>query len=192
MKIRLLIAVSGSVLALAACGKNDGAADNSAATDMNVVAMDNGMVTDSAAQSPLTAQGFVNAAAASDKFEIDSSKLAATASQSAAVKSYATKMIAAHEESTAKLKNALSGMSPAVTPDDTFNAEQQASLDSLKAKTGADFDTAYKAAQVEAHQKALDALNNYAAAGNNDALKTFANGLSPTVAAHLNMAKGLK
>jgi putative membrane protein len=191
MKTRLLIAVSGSILALTACGKNDRAADNNAVTDTNVV-MDNGMAADTAALSPLTAQGFVNAAAASDKFEIESSKLAATASQSAAVKSFATKMITAHEGSTAKLKSTLSGMNPAVTPDDTLNAEQQASLDSLKAKTGADFDTAYKAAQVDAHQKALDALNNYGASGDNDALKTFAKGLSPTVAAHLNMAKGLK
>ena len=37
----------------------------------------------------MTAQGFANAAAASDKFEIDSSKLAATAASSAAVKSFA-------------------------------------------------------------------------------------------------------
>lgn len=191
MKTRLLIAVSGSVLALTACGKNDRTADNNAAADMNV-AIDNGMAADTAALSPLTAQGFVNAAAASDKFEIESSRLAATAGQSSAVKNFATKMIAAHEQSTAKLKSTLSGMSPAVTPDDTLNAEQQASLDSLKGKTGADFDTAYKAAQVDAHQKTLDALNNYAASGDNDTLKTFAKGLSPTVAAHLNMAKGLK
>ena len=191
MKSRLLIAVSGSVLALTACGKNDRAADNNAVTDMNV-AMDNGVAADTAAPSPLTAQGFANAAAASDKFEIESSKLAATASQSAPLKSFATKMISAHEESTAKLKNTLAGMSPAVTPDDTLNAEQQASLDGLKAKTGADFDSAYKAAQIDAHQKALDALNNYAASGDADALKTFAKGLTPTVAAHLNMAKGLK
>ena len=191
MRTRLLIAVSGSVLALTACGKNDRSADNTAATDTNI-AMDNGAMTAPMAADPLTSQGFANAAAASDKFEIESSKLAASASQSAAVKSYAQKMISAHEESSAKLKSTLGGMTPAVAPDDTLNAEQQASLDGLKGKTGADFDAAYKAAQVDAHQKALDALNNYAASGDNDALKTFAKGLSPKVAGHLNMAKGLK
>jgi putative membrane protein len=190
MKKRLLIAVSGSVLALTACGKNDRAADNSATADTNI-AMDNGVAAPAAAD-PLTAQGIANAAAASDRYEIETSKLAATAAGSAAVKSFAAKMITAHEGSTAKLKSTLAGMSPAVTPDDTLSAEQQASLDSLKTKTGADFDAAYKAAQVDAHQKALDALNNYAASGDNDTLKTFAKGLSPTVAAHLNMAKGLK
>jgi putative membrane protein len=191
MKIRLVIAVSASVLALSACSKNDGATGNTAATDANVV-IDNGMAADTAALSPLTAQGFANSAAASDRFEIESSKLAATAGQSSALKSYAAKMITAHEGSTAKLKTALAGLTPAVTPDDTLSADQQASLNSLKAETGANFDAAYKAAQVDAHQKALDLLNNYAASGDNDALKTFAKGLSPTVAAHLNMAKGLK
>ena len=79
-----------------------------------------------------------------------------------------------------------------MTADDTLTADQQAALDTLKGKTGADFDSAYAAAQVDAHQKALDALNAYASSGDNDALKTFAKGLVPTVTAHLNLAKGLK
>ena len=100
-------------------------------------------------------------------------------------------MISAHAASTAKLKSTAAGMSPAVTPDDTLSAEQQATLDGLKGKTGADFDTAYAAAQVDAHQKTLDALKGYSAGGDNPTLKTFADRLIPTVTAHLNMAKGL-
>ena len=190
MKSRLLILVSGSVLAISACGKQGDSATN-AGTDTNV-AMDNGAIADTGTASPLSAQGFANAAAASDKFEIESSRLAAAAAGSAAVKRFATQMISAHEASTAKLKTTLAGLSPAVTPDDTLSAEQQAALDSLKGKTGADFDTAYAAAQVDAHQKALDALNGYAASGDTAALKTLASGMVPTVTAHLNMAKGLK
>ena len=101
-------------------------------------------------------------------------------------------MIAAHEGSTAKLKATAGGLSQAVTPDDTLSAEQQASLDSLKGLKGTDFDKAYATAQVDAHQKALDALNGYAASGDNAALKDFAKGLIPTVTAHLNMAKALQ
>jgi putative membrane protein len=59
-------------------------------------------------------------------------------------------------------------------------------------KTGADFDTAYAADQVAAHQATLDALKSYSTSGDVPALKTFATGLIPTVTAHLNMAKGLK
>jgi putative membrane protein len=182
--------VSGSVLALSACGKHDETTTN--AMESNV-AVDNSVVANAPAEAAaLTAQGFVNAAAASDKFEIESSKLAAGSASSAAVKSFATKMISAHTESTAKLKTTVSGMNPPLTPDDTLTADQQATLDSLKGKTGADFDSAYAAAQVDAHQKTLDALKGYSASGDNATLKTFADGLIPTVTAHLNMAKGLK
>jgi putative membrane protein len=190
MKSRLLIAVSGSVLALGACNKNDAVTTN--ATDTNL-AMDNGMAANGIAEAgPLTAQGFANAAAASDRFEIESSRLAAASGASAAVKSFADKMISAHEGSTAKLKGTLGGMSPALTPEDTLTAAQQSTLDGLKGKAGADFDSAYAAAQVDAHQKTLDALKGYSAGGDNATLKTFADGLIPTVTAHLNMAKGLK
>ena len=90
------------------------------------------------------------------------------------------------------MKATAGGLNPAITPDDTLSAEQQSTLDTLKAAKGADFDTAYAAAQVDAHQKALDALKGYSASGDNAALKSFADGLIPTVTAHLNMAKGLK
>ena len=79
-----------------------------------------------------------------------------------------------------------------MTADDTLNPTQQQKLDSLKGLNGAAFDSAYASAQVEAHQMALDMLKNYAASGDNAQLKTFANGMIPTVTAHLNMAKGLK
>jgi putative membrane protein len=187
---KLAIFLSGTALALGACSKQDDT-NNYAGNDITI-ADENGAATNAVVVSPLTAQGFANAAAASDRFEIESSKLAASAASSPAVKAFAQKMIAAHEGSTAKLKTTAGGLSPAVTPDDTLTAEQQQTLDSLKAAKGAQFDEAYAAAQVDAHQKALDALNGYAASGDNQALKDFAKGLVPTVTAHLNMAKGLK
>jgi len=191
MTSKLMMVVSASALALAACGqRNDEAASDVNVAVDNGVVVDNGMMADAAL--PTSAQGFANTAAASDRFEIESSKLAATQGQSAAIKSYAAKMISAHQESTAKLKTTASGLNPPVTPDDTVSAAQQQDLDGLKGKTGADFDTAYAAAQVKAHQAALDALNAYAASGDTPALKEFASGLVPTVTAHLNMAKGLK
>ena len=146
----------------------------------------------SAEASPLTSQGFANAAAASDRFEIESSKLAASSAQSAAVKSFAAKMITAHTASTAKLKAATAALSPAITPDDTLSSDQQQKLDNLKGLHGAAFDSAYASAQVEAHQAALDALNGYSASGDNATLKDLAKGMVPTVTAHLNMAKSLK
>jgi putative membrane protein len=191
MQSKLVIFVSGTVLALSACAKHEATSDNNA-TDLNMSA-DNGLAANTAqAPSPLTAQGFSNAAAASDRFEIESSKLAGTSASSAAIKKFAEKMISAHTESTGKLKSTAGALSPAVTPDDTLTADQQQKLDSLKTLNGTAFDTAYASAQVNAHQTALDALKDYANSGDNAQLKSFANGLVPTVTAHLNMAKALK
>ena len=195
MTHKLLILMSGTVLALGACKQN--AATNETYNDTNMtaenMAMENTAEANAAAQTaPLTAQSFANAAAASDRFEIESSKLAAAQGQSAGVKSFAQKMISAHTASTAKLKSTAAAQNPPITPDDTLAPDQQMKLDNLKALKGADFDAAYSAAQVEAHQKALDALNAYAAGGDNDALKKLASDMVPTVTAHLNMAKGLK
>jgi putative membrane protein len=187
MKSKAIIIVS-SVLAVAACGQKNDAANS----DVNVAA-DNSVATNAAVESsPLTSQAFANAAAASDNFEIESSKLAATSAQSAAVKSFAAKMIAAHTASTAKLKAAAASLSPAVTPDNTLSSDQQQKLDNLKSLHGADFDTAYASAQVAAHQAALDALKGYAASGDNATLQNLAKGMIPTVTAHLNMASSLK
>jgi len=139
----------------------------------------------------LTRSGSQQAAAASDTFEIQSSKLAQDKAQSSKVKAFAAQMIKAHTDSTAKLKAAAAKSSPAITPVPQLNATQQQALDDLNAKSGADFDTAYIQAQTQAHQMTLDKLKAYAASGENAPLKAFATTLIPTVTAHLNMAKGL-
>ncbi|MDR6145018.1 putative membrane protein [Sphingomonas sp. SORGH_AS870] len=190
MTIRTTLIATTALLALAGCGKKQ---DATPADTTNSVAAANQL--DAATPTPAAvsaSQSFVNTAAASDAFEIESSKLALTNGASASVKSYARKMIEAHTASTAKLKATTATLSPALTPDPALNAEQQQTIDQLKSLNGAAFDQAYIAAQAAGHQQTLDALKAYAATGDVPQLKTFANGLIPTVAAHLNMVKGLK
>jgi putative membrane protein len=187
MKTSTILLLTGT-LAIAACGQRNEAGN----ADVNLTesnALDNDVLA-APAPAPTTAQGFANAAAASDRFEIESSRLAETAGQSAAVKSFASQMVTAHTASTAKLKAVAAELN--VAPDDTLTPDQQQKLDGLKGLKGAEFDSAYAAAQVSAHQAALDALNAYAASGDNPKLKELASGMVPTVTAHLNMAKGLK
>lgn len=189
MQRTTLALVSMMALSLAACGKkaeDTTAADNSAAASVATANMGDTMTAPASG-----GQAFANQAAASDAFEIAASQLAASNGASAAVSKYATQMITAHEASTAKLKTVTATLSPALTPDPMLSAAQQQTLADLKTKTGTGFDTAYAAAQVAAHQQTLDALKGYAMTGDVPALKTFASGLVPTVAAHLNMAKSL-
>jgi putative membrane protein len=195
MNFKTLALVSAAALSLAACGKkadDTTAVDNSAYANTSVTDVNAAGANDAMAAPASGGQAFVNMAAASDSFEIETSKLAVTNGASAAVKKFAGQMITVHEGSTAKLKALTATLSPALTPNPALSAEQQQKLANLKTKQGADFDTAYAAAQVAGHQQTLDTLRGYAATGDVTQLKTFASGLAPTVAAHLNMAKSLK
>jgi len=170
-------------LALCACQPSGEPADNVAANDMTVET-----VNETEAMAPMSVQDFANKAAASDAFEIESSKAALATSSSDEVKKFAQAMIDAHTKSTADLKAALTR----VTPDPTLDPAQQASLDALKAAPAAAFDTAYKTAQVDGHQKALAMLQQYAAGGEAGPAKDLATKMVPVVTEHLRMAQELK
>lgn len=183
--------LGAAALALAGCGSKT---ETSSTDTTTVTANSDGTMANHMAIVPAASAGqtFANAAAASDAFEIATSQLADAQGASAKTKKFAADMIKAHTESTAKLKAAASAATPAIIPDTTLTAEQQQVLDSLKGVKGADFDKAYATAQVDAHQKTLDALK--ANAGDNavpQSLRDFATKLIPTVTAHLNMAKSL-
>lgn len=186
MKYPIIVAVSLAAISLAGCKKDTTPASDVAATTMP--SDDMAMAT----AAPVSrGQSFADAAAASDAFEIESSKLAATKAESAKVKRFAEQMIKAHTESTAKLKTAAGAASPAIVPAAQLTAMQQQTIADLTSKSGAAFDTAYAKAQVDGHQMTLDALKAYSANGDVPSLKTFATELVPTVTGHLNMAKGL-
>lgn len=187
------LALGAAAIALAGCGQKTETTTNASGVPVESNAMtDTNMATGNAAPAVAPGQAFANAAAASDAFEIATSNLAAEQAQSPAVKKFAQQMIKAHTDSTAKLKAAASEASPAITPDPALNSEQQQTLASLQAASGTDFDRAYAAAQVDAHEKTLAALKDYAGTGDVPSLKTFAASTTPVVAAHLNMAKALK
>ncbi len=189
MKFTAMTTLSAAALALAGCG---GERATTADTGTNVATADAGNDIAAPIAEATGGQAFANAAAASDAFEIATSRLALTNATSSGIKTFAQNMIDAHTSSTAKLKTAASSATPAITPDPTLTAEQQGKLDALKALSGKAFDEAYAAGQTEGHQKTLDTLRAYSTGGDVPELKAFATTLVPIVAAHLNMAKSLK
>jgi len=181
---------------LAGCGHKTETTSETTTTmlpDSNATGtIDANVTTTNVTETAVAPQGFANAAAASDAFEIESSKLAATNASSAAVKKFAEQMIEAHTGSTAALKAAAAKLDPPVTPDPTLTADQVASLAALKTRQGKSFDAAYVDVQVAAHERALAMLKDYSASGSVAEFRTIATGLVPKVTAHLNMAKGMK
>jgi putative membrane protein len=198
MRIATLTTVAALALAAAACSGNT-EAGNDISTDANLaqdaaandVLGANAMTDNEAATAmPTDANGFATAVAASDMYEIESSRLAATKSNSTEVKELAGHLITDHQKSTAELKTAASQAKVAVTP--ALDAEKQAMLDQLKAASGADFDRLYLEQQKTAHQKALGLLQSFAQGGDAAPLKAFARKATGVIEGHIEHLNGIR
>lgn len=180
---------------LGGCGSktdtNTTVADNGTAVTEIATDTGNGMDNATVAAPAMTGQQFADAAAASDAFEIAAGKLAQAKATSQDLKDFGAMMVKDHTASTEALKTAAGKVEPAITPNATITSEQDANLAALKAASGADFDALYKSQQVAAHQKALGALQGYAATGAEAALKDWASSTAPTVQKHLDRIQSL-
>lgn len=140
----------------------------------------------------MSATDFATNLAASDMFEIESSKLALQKAQSAEVKKFAQSMIDAHTQSSAKLKAIAAAAKPPIMLPTMLPADKNIRIDSLSKASGASFDAMYMTHQTEAHQNALSMLEGYAANGQDAALKQLAASLAPIVSGHLDMVRRMK
>ena len=193
MKSLPMLASIAAALALAACGTEKAdKAQPSAAGSAAVPPEPRQAVPSASAEAgvPATAQGFADIVAASDLFEIESSRLAQTMSNNVTVKQFAEAMVADHTRSSAELKSAALRAASTVTVVPKLTAEQQADLDRLK-RAGSGFDILYAELQLAAHEKALGTLQAYAENGDSQPLKEFARKTAIVVAKHFEHAQRL-
>lgn len=197
MKLRIALPAAALGLALGACSNQQNNADDNQAAKPGGIATDPGPGASApptaiaTAAMPANAQAFVDAAAASDMFEIESSRLAQTKATNQAIKSFSQMMIDNHTKSSAELRNAAAKATPPAAALPKLTAEQQADLNKLKAASAADFDKHYARMQVMAHEKTLAMLQSYAAGGDSQPLKDFASKTAPVVNEHLTRARSL-
>lgn len=140
---------------------------------------------------PLMGPGYMAMAASSDQFEIQSGQLALQMSQNAAVRNFANLLIADHTRTSQIMMTSAqsAGLTP---PPPALLPPQQAMLDQLRAAgSGTSFDVAFQQAQISAHQQALQLHQNYAASGDNPALRNVASQTMPVIQMHLNQAQAL-
>ncbi len=130
------------------------------------------------------AANFVATAAASNNFEIESSKAVESKGKSAEVKAFARKMIADHTKAGKEMMEQAKKANLTV-PGDTTSLDQphKQMLDSIT--SASDMDKAYVQAQLQAHQEAVALFRAYASNGDNPTLKQFATKTLPTLEAHL-------
>ena len=185
MRIHKMTGLAAAALALAACGQGqDGGEVSTEANVANDAAVNDvlGASENGPTALPTDAAGFAAAVAASDLYEIQSSGLARQKAQSADLRSFAQRLEREHGTSTGELKAAAAKAGVTVTP--ALDAEKQGLIDQLKGASGAAFDGMYIDQQRLAHQKTLMLLQNYAAGGDNDALKAFAEKAQSMVEQH--------
>lgn len=135
----------------------------------------------------LTREGYANAAAVANMYEIEAANIAWERSNSDEVKAFAKMLIADHTASNAKLEvivNQMEGSLPSSLDDG-----HQRMIDELNDADDAAFDAVYMAQQVTAHERALQMHENYIAGGDDPVLKDFATESVKTVQAHLKHAQ---
>ena len=191
----LLVSAAIVALSVAACSKGGDNATNapSAVTNAEAAATPsaNPASTDLSTTDVTKAPNFVTLVAASDMFEVQSSKIALQRSTDAGVKRFAQMMIGAHTKTTATLKGLIAGQSN-LSPPTALPSDLQGKLDQLGSVSPADFDKSYLDDQVDGHQSALNVMQRYAKDGDQEPLKQFAADTAPIVQQHLDKAKALR
>lgn len=176
--------VVGAVALLAACGQK---------ADQPVQQPDaNPAATIPTPANEAAAPDFVEKAAISDMFEVESSKVALTRSNNSEVKRFAQMMIDAHTKSTNDLKAAIAASGLAITPPAALPADKQAAVDNLKTIAPAEFDLKYMNDQVDGHDAALNLMQRQANDGDTPQIKAFATATAPAVQMHYDAAKALR
>ena len=133
---------------------------------------------------------------AADDAEIAQAKIAQKNAKNARVKKFAAMMIKDHTAAKQKQKKVLTKLR--LAPLDSAMSTQLASdseqkLEDLKGIKGPDFDRAYMDAQVDAHQRMLDAFDNQLIPeADNEEVKAILNEMRPKIAAHLAEAKEIQ
>ena len=165
---------AAALLPIAACSSNSSAPVAAAPPTPQLAAPD---------------QSYINAAAANDAAEIQSSQLAATKARSARVKQFAAKMVSDHTAADQQLMTI--AQSKGFTPDATPPQMAQDMMAKLSADRPVAFDRDYLRGQVAAHQMAVKAFQDEIANGQDTDVKQFATNTLPIIQQHLATARRL-
>jgi putative membrane protein len=143
-----------------------------------------------AADAPSTAK-FVEKVAASDMFEIEAGKVAASQAENSDVKAFGQRMVDDHTKTSDQLRTLVKDNDIKAELPTAIDDKHQAKLKALKDLSGAAFDNSYVAGQVKAHTNAVELFEAYASAGDNADVKQWAQGTLPTLKDHLQQAETL-
>lgn len=194
--VLMLGAATVAALSLAACSRKEAAtneANPGASQPVNAAQDAVGAAVGQVSASTMganTTGGFVTAAATSDMYEIQAGKMAQEKAQNAELKAFGKMMVADHTATTNELKPMAMKVNASVPVE--LDQRRKGMIDNLTAASGADFDKAYAAQQVAAHEEAVTLMEGFASNGDNAEMKAFASKVLPKIKAHLEKARSLQ
>ena len=134
---------------------------------------------------------FVGFAETVNDFEIKSGQLALTKSQNELVRGYATRAVAEHTTEAQSLARNRTEAGVSMAPDEDVRKISDDAMARLNSLQGAEFDTAFAAAQVRVQTVAVDQYGAYAQNGKSGPLRRYAQETLPKSQALLEYAKRL-
>lgn len=142
-----------------------------------------------AAAQDMSAQDFVSEAASGGMFEVQSSELALERAQGDEVKAFAQMMVTDHTANNEELKATAEAEGLSVPTEITGAAAEN--METVSGTEGDAFDGVYVERQTAAHEAAIQLYERYVEAGDNEALKAYAEKSLPVLNQHLEHAQGL-
>ena len=130
-------------------------------------------------------------AAASNLFEIQSSRLALQRSRDPTVRRFARRMIADHTALAARM-DAMLARNGMRLPPPVLDSTHRYLLRQLATTQGVAFDRAYLGQQLNAHVQAVNLLSRYERRGANPVLRSAAANALPVVEQHLAMVRQME
>ena len=144
------------------------------------------------ARDNLSSQEFVTKAAAAGKAEVAMGKMGTQKAESAAVKSFAEKMVTDHTKANQELASTAKAAGHAVPANMDLNHDAL-DRDLERVSSGKEFDQKYMDQMVKDHLKAVDLFEQAASARDvAAALQAFAKKTLPTLREHLNEAQRIR
>lgn len=133
---------------------------------------------------------FIEKAASSGLAEVEMGQLASKQGMSARVKEFGERMVKDHGTANSELQQIASeaGVQLPTQPADKYEDKRK----DLAEKSGKEFDEEYMDYMVEAHEKDVEAFEEYAKDTKHSRLKTFAEKNLPVLREHLQMAKEIE
>lgn len=180
MPMKMLVPAATAAMILTACSTGDQLAPAPAAAAHAVAA--NGL--------PVNTRDYLEMAASSDLFEIETSRLALQRSSAPPVRSFAQMLIADHGRLSQTMTESAraAGLDP---PQPMLLPRQEEMLQRLQAASPAEFEAAYRNEQIVAHQEARALHETYAREGDVAVLRDVAASALPVIRTHLERALAL-